>query len=115
ENAPGGWQNHDVIFSLAAAGMRPAGGTAVQTCALPSVDSSGAYTVGTSVLISAPNITHANDGTHTIDYYSTDKATNSEPVKHARSEERRVGKESNATGGNQDTNDTPFTIPHPGY
>jgi hypothetical protein len=39
----------------------------------------GSWTVGTSVTIAAP-ANHANDGTHTIRYSSTDNAGNVEPV-----------------------------------
>src|SRR5207302_9211430 len=41
------------------------------------VDSAASYSTGTTVTIPAPT-SHANDGTHTITYYSTDKAGNTE-------------------------------------
>src|SRR5207302_7379530 len=112
DNAPGGWQNHDVTVTLSPTDSGPAGGVSGVDKTFYRVDSSRAYTVGTSVLIAAPSITHANDGTHTIDYYSSDKAGNLE-----RSEERRVGKESvtrvrSAPGSKQVTNASPFTIPY---
>ena len=40
----------------------------------------GPWTVGTSVLVAAP-ADHSNDGVHTISYWSTDAAGNSEAVK----------------------------------
>ena len=42
----------------------------------------GAWQTGTSVSIPAP-ASHANDGAHTIDYYSTDNVGNVEAVKQA--------------------------------
>jgi hypothetical protein len=41
------------------------------------VDSATSYSTGTTVTINAPG-DHSNDGTHTVTYYSTDKAGNTE-------------------------------------
>src|SRR5205814_7695363 len=53
-----------------------------------------------------------SEGTHTIDYYSTDKAGNLEAVKHATVRIDTVTPVSSATGGNQVTNNSSFTIPY---
>jgi len=41
------------------------------------VDGAASYSTGTTVTINAPG-DHSNDGTHTVSYYSTDKAGNTE-------------------------------------
>src|SRR5207248_8396410 len=64
-----------------------------------------------SVLIPAPS-GGGNDGVHTIDYYSTDKAGNTEATKHATVRIDTVTPVSSASGPNQVTNSSPFTIPY---
>ena len=79
--ADAAWHNAPVTVTLtatdAASGM--SGGGAKTEYKL---DSAASWTTGTSVTIAAPG-THANDGTHTISYRSTDAVGNLETVETA--------------------------------
>src|SRR2546422_8910128 len=86
DDAPAAWQNAATTVTLSASDP---GATASGVDKTFFKVDTGSFTQGVSVLIAAPG-DHSNDGTHTITYYSTDKAGN---VEVARSEERRVGKE----------------------
>jgi hypothetical protein len=77
DDAPGGWENSAVTVHLSATD----GGSGVGETYYR-VDGTDVYVVGTSVLVPAP-VDHSNDGVHTIDYYSVDRATNVEGVKTA--------------------------------
>jgi hypothetical protein len=69
DDAPSGWQNHPVTVTLTA--TDDAGGSGVASTHY-TVDG-GADQTGTSVSVSG-------DGTHTVSYYSVDKAGNKETV-----------------------------------
>jgi hypothetical protein len=77
DDAPSDWKNTAVTVHLSATD----GGSGVDKTYYR-VDSNPTYAVGTSVVISAP-LDHSNDGTHTIYYYSTDNAGNTEADKTA--------------------------------
>jgi peptidoglycan/xylan/chitin deacetylase (PgdA/CDA1 family) len=68
------WHRHDVVINLSA--TDPISGVAYT---LFKVDD-GAWTKGTRIEVRAPK-NHANDGAHTIRFYSVDNAQNVEPEK----------------------------------
>jgi hypothetical protein len=76
-DAPSGWKNSPVTVHLS---PTDAGSGVDKT--YYKVDSDASYSVGTSVVVAAP-ADHSNDGIHTIHYYSTDHAGNSEADKAA--------------------------------
>ena len=78
DNAPAGWRNSDVSVTLAPTDPSPGSGI---DNTYYKVDG-GSFTVGTSVSLPAPP-DHSNDGTHTITYYSKDKAGNQEASRTA--------------------------------
>ena len=69
----GAWTNQAVTVTLTASDGSGAGVDKTYY----KVDDATGFTTGTSVMIGAPS-THSNDGTHTVTYYSTDLAGNSE-------------------------------------
>src|SRR5204863_195021 len=107
-DAPGGWQNHDVTVTLSPTDSGPAGGVSGVDKTYYKVDA-GSFVVGSSVLIAAP-ADHSKDGVHTITYYSTDKAGNVEANQSVDVRIDTVKPVSSASGPNQVTNSSPFTI-----
>jgi hypothetical protein len=77
DDAPTGWQKNPVTVHLSATD----GGSGVDKTYYR-VDSDPTYVVGTTVVIAAPT-DHSNDGIHTIHYYSTDNASNTESERSA--------------------------------
>jgi large repetitive protein len=79
DNADDDWHNSEVTVTLTATDED--GGSGVDKT-FYKVDGAATFSEGTSVVIGAPT-DHSNDGTHTIYYYSTDKAGNEELTKQA--------------------------------
>ena len=77
DNAPAGSESSDVTVTLS-----PSDGSGSGVGSTNYRLDGGAWQTGTSVSIPAP-ASHANDGGHTIDYYSTDNVGNDEAVKQA--------------------------------
>ena len=77
DNAPAGSESSDVTVTLS-----PSDGSGSGVGSTKYRLDGGAWQTGTSVSIPAP-ASHANDGAHTIDYYSTDNVGNDEAVKQA--------------------------------
>jgi hypothetical protein len=77
DNAPAGTQSSAVTVTLSPGDSAGSGvaSTSYRT-------DGGSWHVGTSVLITAP-ADHSNDGSHTIDYASTDDVGNVESTRHA--------------------------------
>jgi len=73
DDAPAGWQNAPVTVHLTASDPSPGSGIAHTYYTLDG----GSQTEGTSVTVAAP-ADHSGDGTHTITYWSVDKAGNVE-------------------------------------
>ena len=79
DNADADWHNAAVTVTLTPADET--GGSGVDKT-FYKVDGAATFSEGTSVVIGAP-ADHSNDGTHTIYYYSKDKAGNDELTKQA--------------------------------
>ena len=77
DDAPAGSESSDVTVTLS-----PSDGSGSGVGSTNYRLDGGAWQTGTSVSIPAP-ASHANDGGHTIDYYSTDNVGNVEAVKQA--------------------------------
>jgi hypothetical protein len=77
DNAPAGSQSSDVTVTLS-----PSDGSGSGVASTSYRVDGGAWHVGTSVVVTAPS-DHSNDGSHTIDYASTDNVGNVESVRHA--------------------------------
>jgi hypothetical protein len=77
DNADSNWHNSQVAVTLTPS---DAGSGVDKT--FYKVDSAASFSEGTSVVIGAPS-DNTNDGTHSIHYYSTDKAGNVEATKTA--------------------------------
>ncbi len=77
DNAPAGSQSSDVTVTLS-----PTDGSGSGVASTSYRVDGGAWHVGTSVVVTAP-ADHSNDGSHTIDYASTDNVGNVEAVRHA--------------------------------
>ena len=107
DNAPAGWKNADTTVTLTPTDVGGAGIAATHY----QIDGTGLQS-GTSVLIPAP-ASHANDGLHTITYYSTDTAGNVEPQESAtvRIDTRNPGTTDNAPAGWYNTDQTVTLTP----
>jgi len=77
DDAPSGSQSTDVTVTLT-----PSDGSGSGVASTSWRLDGGGWHTGTSVVVSAPS-DHSNDGSHTIDYTSTDNVGNVETVRHA--------------------------------